>query len=263
MNLKYNEYLLLNQEGIFPGPGESEEEFGLRVARLRTPIPLPGCPLSQEDWEEAHHLTQPLFDMKPAWVPAFYQDKKLSFWEAAAVWDCEGRTVVQLRKRFAHGRWGFVRRAEVLAHEAAHASRMAFQENRFEEVISYQTSRLAWRRWLGPLFRHPWEAVLCVFAAAIGWMLGILGALALALILPWVPFFFFLIRLSRDQFIFHRCLVKLRSLLNNPEHALAVVLRLTDREIILFSRADKEEITAYVREQQELRWKIISSYFYA
>src|SRR5579883_2079816 len=164
---KIHDYLVLNSEGIFPGPQETKEEFCQRIALLRTEVELPSPPLSEQEWTSAHRMTEDLFDIKPSWVPAFYRNKKMALWEAAAVWDYEGRSVIQLRRQLQKGKWGSVHRDEVLAHEAAHAARMAFNQPRFEEMICYQTSRSSWRKWLGPLFRHPWEATLCMLGVGI------------------------------------------------------------------------------------------------
>jgi len=264
MSLKFNHYLNLNREGIFPGPRETEEEFAVRTEKIRAEISLPGIPLTQKEWEEAHRITKPVFDIQPTWIPAFYRDQKLSFWEAAATWDFEGRTVVQLAQK-KKGRFILVNWEEVLAHEAAHAARMAFRESRFEEILSYQTSRSSWRKRFGPLFRHPWEAALCAGAAGIGWVFGMFGMLTPALIVPWIPFLFFFVRLQNDRTIFKRCQKKLKPLLLHPEQTLAAALRLTDREIVFFAKASQEEIIDYIRraKEEELRWKVISSSYFS
>ncbi len=263
MNLKSHNYLLLNKEGIFPGPEETEENFISRIDQLRTTLPLPGHPLTPQDWQEAHHLLQPILDIQPFWVPAFYQNKKLSLWEGAAIWDCEGISVVQLRNRFKKGQFGLVKREEVLAHEAAHASRMAFRESRFEELLCYQTSYQTWRKYLGPLFRRPWEAAICLSAIVLGWIWGILGFTPLAIITPWLPFCFFLVRLSRDHLIFRRCLKNISPLLKEKAEALAVALRLSDREILLFANASREKIISYISGQSELRWTVIAATYFS
>lgn len=258
MILEFNDYLILNKKGIFPAPSETEEEFCKRIPKLLTSIPLPGEALTETEWQEAHQTTENIFDIKPTWVPAFYWNKKISLWEAAAAWDYEGRAVVQLRTQLKKGRWAFLEQQEVLAHEAAHATRMAFSENRFEEMICYQTSRFSWRRKIGPLFRKPYEALLCVGFAALGWLLSVLGFFTWAFILPWLPFFFFFLRLLYDRRVFNRCLSALANFAL-PGHVTAVVLRLTDREILFFSHASKSQINAYIQEHSanELRWKIL------
>lgn len=264
MSLKFNDYLDLNREGVFPGPEESEEAFIQRIQLLRTEIPLPSPPLSEQEWKCAHQIIETQFDIKPTWVPAFYRNKKLSFWEAAAAWECDGRTVVQLRNRLANGKWWFVSREEVLAHETVHASRMAFHEPRFEEILCYQTSRFSWRKRFGPLFRHPWEATLCIGVAGAGWVFNLFDFLSLALILPWIPFLFFLLRLSHDHHLFKQCLRTLKTILQESDRALAVALRLADKEIVLFARASQEEILSYINEQKktQLRWKILAAAYF-
>lgn len=264
MKLEFNDYLVLNREGIFPGPGETPEDFASRVSQLSAPIGLPGEALIERDWDVVHSLTQHLFDIQPTWIPAFYWNKKISFWEAAAAWDFEGRAVIQLRKQLAKGSWFFVDKKEVLAHEAAHAARVSFFTNRFEEIICYQTSSSSWRRRFGPLFRTPWEASFCISSLLVGWGCSLMGMLLVGLAIPWITLFFFFLRLLYDQYLFWRCVHNIRSLLIDPNRALAVMLRLTDAEIELFSRASREQIFIYLCKQrdQELRWKIIyTAYF--
>jgi hypothetical protein len=262
MNLKNNNYLLLNKEGIFPGPLETENNFLIRIKQLQTSIELPGKPLTQQDWEDAHRLLKQRFDIKPTWVAAFYLNKKLRLWEAAATWECEGNTIIQLRNRFKRGYWGPTTREEVLAHEAAHAARMAFKESRFEEILCYQTSRAQWRKAFGPLFRRPTEAIVCLVGALLGAFFGVFDLFIFALSLLLFPFVFLLLRLRRDQRVFRNCLKNIAPLLICESHSLAVALRLSDREIAMFAHASTGKIIGYVKLQTELRWEVLrASYF--
>ncbi len=68
----------------------------------------------------------------------------------------------------------------------------------------------------------------------------------------------------RDRRIFTRCLANMRPLLIYPEKALAVALRLSDPEILIFARASQEELKSFIKRQSEaeLRWKVIASAYF-
>lgn len=238
----------LNQEGFIPGPDESEDDFITRVEMLRA------LPKSAIDWKGAQRITEPLFDFGLNWVPAFYSKKGLPFWQGAAVWIENGIPSVQLRNKT---------NDELLAHEAVHAARIAFNEPRFEEFFAYLTSRQAWRRWLGPIFRHSWESYLfiillvCSIGAQIGSIFFSHWLLEVLFFLPWVALFGWFCRLIYDHSIFSKCRKNLRPLVSNPMH---VMLRLTDREIVRFGRLDKDQLRAELLREETARERLIATY---
>lgn len=207
------ELLLFAKRGLIPGPNEDEKAFLQRASKLES--------FSPEDWKEAHAKTEKLYGFAIDWVSCTYSNHKLPFWEGAATWISEeGIPSIQLRNGFKKGKYLGYTRSEVLAHEAVHAARSAFEEPRFEEILAYRTSTNFFRKCLGPLFRKPKESLLFLLFFPLG--------------------IFFLFRLLRDQWIFQGCLQKL---------PLPVILCLTDKEIARF---------AEIKPDSSLRWRMIN-----
>jgi hypothetical protein len=242
-----------NQRGLIPGPSENEAAFMARLKILES-APEEENPLPQEDWKEAHTITKQRFGFSADWVHACYSNKGLRFWEGAAVWIGDFPRI-QLKTAFRKGHYlKIYKREELLAHEAVHAARMAFQEKRFEELLAYQTSLKPWRRFFGPFFRTPLETLLFLLILLISTFSGFLPPL-LALLLLGMG------RLIRTQFTFFRAQRKLKQLLKNPADALPLLLRLTDREIALFSRAPIEKTCDYILSQNSLRWQMLLAHY--
>lgn len=218
------------QRGLIPGPDEDEKTFLERVSRLTAQSP---------NQEESHAITRHLFGFSVDWVPVFYSNQKLPFWEGAAIWIGETPSI-QLRENFKKGSYLGYRREEVLAHEAVHAARVAFEEPRFEEILAYQTSKSRLRRWAGPLFRKPWESALFMVLL----VLAFLGYCWIPLaVLGWLS-----VRLTWAQWTLQRCLKKL---------PLSLIVCLTDTEIRKFARLSLTDIQAYFENDQTLRGSLI------
>lgn len=221
-------WLHWGRRGLIPGPYESEEEFLARVSNLKVEP-------DQNLWERSHKITSHLFDFSIDWVPLYFSNKKLSFWEGAALWVSKS-PAIQLRENFKKGSYLGYKLEEVLAHEAVHAARILFEEPQFEEVLAYRTSKNRLRKWIGPLFRKPWEAF--VFMLTFG--ASLLGYFWLPLsFLAWLGF-----KLAWAQWTLQRCLKKL---------PLSVVVCLTDEEIRRFSSLPLAEIEAHFENDQTLR----------
>ena len=240
----------LNQRGFFPGPDETEGEFKERVRMLKTS--------KAEDLGGPHALLKGLFGCEPDWVPVLYGNKGLSLWEGAATWIEKGSVRIQLKKGFKKGVYlGLYRRDEVLAHELVHLARMAFDEPKFEEMFAYLTAKSKLRRLFGALFRRPFESTLFVVTAFLP-----LGALAFGSAewfpilwsLPLLYFSFLAGRLTFARKTLSKCIKSLSTLVENP---LSLALRLTDKEIGLFSRKKPQEIEAYIEEQTSFRWQFL------
>jgi len=216
--------------GLIPGPSEDEKTFLERISRLTTQP-------NQE--QEAHVITLNLFGFSVDWVPVFYSNQELPFWEGAATWI--GQTPsIQLRENFKKGSYLGYRREEVLAHEAIHAARIAFEEPQFEEVLAYRTSKNRLRKWAGPLFRKSWESAVFMISlvpAFLGYFWIPLAALG------WLS-----IRLAWTQWTLQRCLRKL---------PLSLIVCLTDAEIRKFSRLSLADIQAHFENDQSLRGNLI------
>ncbi|HKZ00533.1 MAG TPA: hypothetical protein VJ112_05170 [Rhabdochlamydiaceae bacterium] len=260
----------LNRRGLFPGHMEDEAAFLRRIELLKTQLATDAvegsCPLPMEDWKKAHALTTALFDIQPDWIAAVYSAKGLPFWERAAAWEVakSGSTfhLIQLQPVLKKGKLYSLE--EVLAHEAVHAVRSHLKQNRFEEIMAYRTSRFSYRKWLGPIFRKPWETNLFLLSLLFSLFLVWFGNGSVLLdCLTALPFFllaYWYMRLQDVQGVFKKCLQNLSQCLTNPERALAVALRLTDDEISHFSRMRPAEIAQYVAigKKSSLRFKVIA-----
>ena len=157
------ELLALNQKGFIPGPGETEADF---TARVQAPPPVQFQsmePIPSSHWDWVRHHLEELYDFRPDSLTAFYSNKKLAPWQGAASWIIASKPgplcAVQLRTGFKKGNYlKLYSREEILAHEAVHAARCAFEEPDSEEYFAYFTSSARWRRVFGPIIRKPWEA---------------------------------------------------------------------------------------------------------
>ncbi len=240
------ELLNLNARGLIPGPQESEQEFLQRLKKLEA-VSVEGTPLSQTDWEEALAVLEPLYGVRPDWIKAYYSNRKLPFWQAAATWIEESIPSIQLKTPFQTGSYyKLYSRKEVLAHEAVHAARTAFNEPRFEEIFAYRTSTSFLPRWIGPLFRRSWESyALMILLPLLATPLFSLPLLAIAL---------GSLRLAHAHWHLYCCAKRLKLLVDNPD---AVLLRLTDREILMFGRMSEESIKSYVTGGAYLRLRML------
>ncbi len=254
MSWTIQELLSFNQRGLFPGPQESPEKFRVRIDQQ---LAYQNSHTSHDfvsaaDWCEARKELKRCFDFDPDWATAFYRREKLAFWEAAAAWDDQGASVIQLHPSFKKGRFGLVSRKEVLAHEAAHTARGAFEEPRFEEILCYKTSSSLWRRKVGALFRSPWETRTLLILL----MGSLFGSLfwysAYLFLLPILWFFICAGRLLRDELLLCRCLHGLSFLTSQP---LALAFRLSDHEIVQFAQSTPDAISLYARTQSLTSWR--------
>jgi len=225
----------LNQRGFIPGPGESEEQFCRRVEASKALVRAPPKELEAEsrvspahwDWVRLH--LKELYDFYPESLFAYYSNQKLAPWQGAASWvfdSGEGALcAVQLRKGFLKG--GYLKiysRDEILAHEAVHAARSAFQEPASEEFFAYFTSQTKFRRALGPIIRRPFEVWLFLAALLLGALAGHYEPAALLAI-------FAFYRLFRGHRLFRLASQTLRKKNLSPKMVRSILLRLTDSEI--------------------------------
>lgn len=291
--MKDETLISFNKKGLIPGPDETEDDFSERVEYcldVRKHIqPVLGDEFTEEDAEknrlilsEVFPASQSIFDIAPDWIPLFFSNYKLAFWQGGCAWifqiikESPTSCVLQLRKAFLSSQTylKFYKREEILIHELAHAGRMAFHEPKFEEVIAYQSSNSAIRRWLGGIIQSQGEArlfMLSLFAAFLGVFLSFWADLPsndpLLWILPGFPVVLSLLGIIRNfyrQWIYKRCLKKLKVVLNSEEGAYAVIYRLTDKEISDFSSFSISQIIHYAETNKDLslRWRVISlAYF--
>jgi hypothetical protein len=276
-----------NTQGFIPGPDETAEEFAQRVdfcLRLRETLSVElGEQIADGFIAEAVPITQKLFGIAPTWVPLIFSNRRISYWHGGCAWifqltpETPTAAFLQLRKAFMLSK-RYIRlydRDELIAHELAHVGRMKFTEPKFEEVLAYRTAKTALRRWFGPIIQSPAELLLFLFTlcVAIGGDLYLLFGnnksvdIASILWLKTPPIALILlggIRAWWRQKQLRRCLEKLKTLLNNEEHANAVLYRLQDNEIIDFGKMAPEALQDYVERQgsRSLRWAFIKKLYF-
>jgi hypothetical protein len=238
-----------SRRGLIHAPDESEDAYLLRCRAAK-----------KRETSPPSELASALFDIEPDWVHLRYSDQRLRFWEGGCTWIEDDQVTLQLRKVFEKkSRYFGYSREEIIAHELVHVVRGSFEEPIFEEILAYQTSPSFLRRFLGPIFRSSKESAffiisLCAvcFAALLATFqtfvyLGALGLVAGGTI-----------RLIRAQRIFSRTRKKIGEIVGK-EKALAVMVRLTDREIIRFSKMKKDEIVLFAMKMSrtQTRWRQI------
>jgi len=258
------ELLQLNQEGFIPGPQETEILFLERVKKTKEYF-LAKSWIPRSHWDWAKLRVKDLFDFEPRWLPVFYSNQGLAPWEGAAAW-IEGGSIqaIQLRQGLKKGRYlGLYDRDEILAHEAVHGARCAFEESGNEEWFAYLTSEKKWRRALGPILRRPGEiwpflaaafgGICCQWAAIYWENLELVSKICFWIACFWIVLGFW--RLIRHHQRLKQASKAALHWTGSPARARALLFRLTDREIELFAKGT--DLKEYVEKQSCLRWKLI------
>lgn len=253
------ELLKYNQKGFIPGPGESEENFYRRIKDAENFFNAPPQDLEVESrvlpshWDWVREHLYELYDFRPESLFAYYSNRKLAPWQGAASWiigtDVGLLCAVQLRKGLSKGRYlKLYSREEILAHEAVHAARSAFNEPVNEEFFAYFTSEKKWRRALGPIVQRPMEVWLFLLFAAYS---SFFGSFLLLAGLLFLGFFRLAFRHRRLQ----KAIKTLSSQVSSPRIQRAILLRLTDQEIQTLSQGKQ------LQSDGSLRFRIIQYYF--
>lgn len=282
--------LKLNKEGFIPGPQESENDFLKRIELSKKLIENPKLFFNEHkqenifelddkvlkprwNWTRAHLLN--LFDVSCHDLALYYSDKGLNFFQAAATWILPINKnikipILQFRKVLQKKPYLFIYTLdEILAHEAVHSIRVAFNENKTEEIFSYMTATSYFRKIFGPIVRNNKEVM--IFLSLIGgyffsqmfWFTFSLSFFSFAAI-----FFGFatlsislygLIRLFFVRRVLNKSFRKLKKVLKSKKLARAVLFRLTDMEIYQISRMKKEKICEFFKKSKDLsiRFKMI------
>lgn len=273
---KTESYSELNREGLIPGPNETEQEYLERVQyclhlkknfkervdlefqeQVMEPVPSQGLELANK-----------LYGIAPSWIPLFYSNYRLPFWQGGCAWifqqteNSPTSAFFQLRQAFRTSETylKIYHRNELISHELSHIGRMTFDEPRYEELLAYRTSKSPFRKYWGPLFTTPAQSGLFALALLlilmgdfltlffqpelyfpIQWLKAIpivaLGVLGVSLVLR--------------QRNFTECLTRLQSITSEPEK---LAYRLSDREIDLFAKIDTGKIKEYIAQQADFRW---------
>lgn len=252
----------LNNRGIFPGPNEPQDQFFKRALEANGKIAPENLKSIQE-----------IFDASPDWVKIEEKRKGLLPWEGAASWiEDHGNGTrlvsIQIKSTFLSRLYP---REELISHELVHAMRLMFEESRFEEILAYRTSKNRFRRFFGPLFSRPRETTAFVVWTFFSWLFYCSEAIfdfslggdyliwSPVLVLIWG-----LWRLTRSQKIFNLTLHHLEKAIREPGMALAVALRLSDREIEQFAKYSPDEIRDFAAKEKDrsFRWdQLFSAYF--
>ncbi len=280
----------LNQQGLFPGPNETEEAFFER-ALFCSSLTLH---LAQDDYKnfpfdlttatsvetyDVFPCSEKLFGMTPKWVPIFFSNEKLSLWQGGCAWifQLDEKTptsaFLQLRKKFKTKSWylGTYNRKELIIHELAHVGRMVYEEPKFEEILAYRSSHSKIRRFLGPLVQSPIESLFFVFVLAVICLTSlaalVMNSFFILQIAQWlwiIPIVLLLVSLCRliiRQRQLKQCLKKLEKIYKNSAFANHLTYRLTDKEICLFAKLKSNEIISYIQTNasSSFRWKFLNS----
>ncbi|MES2199412.1 MAG: hypothetical protein V4489_04515 [Chlamydiota bacterium] len=206
---------------------------------------------------QAHELTERLYQFRLETVKVLYSKKSISPWQGALLWSYQKKgedpfPVIQIRKK------GLINEDEILAHELVHAARFTFKEPLFEEMLAYQTSSNRLYRIFGPLFIFEKEPLFFLFLSFISFF----GVIYLEnLYLLWLPFLAFSILVTRLAFL-HALfyLAKKHIKEAGASHPLAVLLRLSDKEIIQSALFSPKKI--FLKKKKDLRLEqILPNYF--
>lgn len=210
------------------------------------------------------NISIPLYDFSTEKAFVIESDEALWPWQGAALWEyvLEGGIkcpVIQVRKG-----WKGKKEKEALEHELVHGARVSFQEPLFEEILAYQTSSSAFKRFLGPLFLFPWEAAVFAGLSCGAPLFSLFfGSLKASLCLAAFAVLLFF-RLLILHLLFAKCRKKLRKAGVRTEKCLAVMVRLSDWEMIKTALRSPEKTASYFLEesQRQLRIEILwKAYF--
>jgi len=250
-----NTLLEKNRRGLIHAPDESDDAFLLRCSQAK-----------KKESSPSSELAKKLYDIDPDWVQVYYSDQRLRLWEGGCTWIESDQVTLQLRKTFEKkSRYLGYSRDEIMAHELVHVVRGSFEEPIFEEILAYQTSPSFLRRFLGPIFRSSKEStffvisLLATFVATLFATFQTLVYLGALTIVAGGTF-----RLLKAQRTFSRTRKKIGQIVGKQK-ALAVMIRLTDREIIRFSKMEKEQIVSYAVKisRTQPRWQQIRLAYFA
>lgn len=267
-----------NKQGLFPGPHETTEELSLRVNYClqlfeKFPQELDQAMLNKVvNTEECWKITKALYDFSLSWVPLIYSNRKLALWHGGCAWIFQQRedtplgAFFQLRRVFQRKETflGIYHKNVILAHEAVHAARMAFEEPKFEEFFAYKTSLNRFQKYFGPLAASSKETALFVFILFLLFLFdcmylwfGRFSSILLGMHL--IPLGMAVAALGR-LWVRHRQLDRcIKQLSTLTEYPVAVACRLTDAEIIEFGGLDSQRLSQRIQELavDSLRWQVI------
>jgi hypothetical protein len=283
LNLMDKENLMhFHKLGLIPGPSEDKHTFEERAhfcLSLKTMIDEALLPKDRIDAPDAI-LQEGIvevnreFGIAPSWVPLFFSNQGLMPWHggSALIFQLQEQgplgAILQLRKAFyAKACYlGIYKRSELIAHELVHASRMAFEEPKFEELLAYKTSSGGLSKWLGPIIQSAFESRLfvyllatillldlyCVFTGEWEGYLSLMPLKIIPLVLAaWAGF-----RLWKRTQTLNQTERKLSALYGSTK-ARQALLFLTDQEIEQCASWSEEEIRRYFSADSSPRMEML------
>ncbi len=289
MTLSDARLIELNEQGFIPGPGETEAQFLDRTERclklkesivneLKEHVPFVHDELSTTmPLHKALETSKRLYDISPTWIPLFFSNHRLMPWHGGCAWifqlekESPPMALLQLRREFASQETflGIYHRDELMAHELSHVGRMAFEEPKFEEMLSYRTATSPVRRWIGPLLQSSYEALILLGLLLLSIVVDVVAmfqggphsfvATQAWKLLPLAYLVFLMGRLWWRHRVFDRCRKHLMDIFHDHHVVDSVMYRLTDAEIRLIGTQSRQETVEYARDQagQTLRWRLL------
>ncbi len=206
---------------------------------------------------KAHELTEKLYQFRLENIEIIYSNKSIFPWQGALLWSYQRKEeepfpVIQIRKK------GISNEVEILAHELVHAARFAFKEPFFEEMLAYQTSSNKLYRLFGPLFMFEKEPLICLLLSFASFLAVVYLENLTLLWIPFLTFSILLIRLTLLHTFFY--LAKKHITKAGALHPLAVLLRLSDKEIIQSALSSPKKI--FQKKKRDLRLKEILPHYF-
>ncbi|MBS0636711.1 MAG: hypothetical protein JSS12_04310 [Verrucomicrobia bacterium] len=231
--------LEFNKQGIFALPEDTSETYYVRASALTPKL-------------ESHSVD--MYDIHASWVDVEYSTEGLQPWEAGCMWYSDNSyPTIQLNPHFRDNEryLKIYHKDEILSHEYVHAARSVLNSSRFEEIFAFYTSKSPFRTYLGPIFEKPWESmafvgVLFISVVTLYFWPVVVAALAL------------FIRLNYRWWKWLSCKRHLDALLKKS--SLPLMVRLTDEEVLLFSKLSPEAIASWIKVQGlNFRWQLLSA----
>jgi len=230
-----------------------------------------GCPMSENNYQEAAILNKSLYDFTIDWVPAFFLSKGLGFlWGGCTILSKNGIPLFFIRKSFQQTKhWFIYDRDELTAHELCHAAHCVFPDSPWEEHFAYQTSKSRLRRYMGNCFRTEYDAVLFLLPVLLLICMEFLIFSGILHIVLW-PFVitallypvYLLIRNQTARNVYFHAENHLNEI--GCTNAPSVLFRCTSDEICRISKLQKNDLIQMIQsaKDSEIRWKVIFNRFF-
>lgn len=280
--LKKEDLLKWNRLGFIPGPKENEIVFLKRISHVLgySRKKNKETQVSKYLWKKSLYRARDKYDIFPIWTKIIYKNQGLNLWEGACTWVLENEEgeiascFLQMKKAFLnkHLFLGIYLHEDVLLHEFSHVARMAYPDDKFEEIHAYKSDSSYFRRFLGGALNIFYLTLTALFFL----LSNILNIFLFGFLDIWKGYFFLSINVTCLiftcffilQFIYLKYLyLKTRSLLSDLvglKTACHILYRLEESEIKQFSSFSHDKILEFVKIQRKrnLRWKVIAyAYF--